>query len=101
MTSPTPTRGGGLGSSKGLLLAFFVRSSEYEWSPLPPTLALPISRPRRCIQLPVTRTTGTSTAALLVTYLDASSTGVSPAYAQILVRLVSEVPLFDRTSCVV
>ncbi|AGP34156.1 hypothetical protein SCE1572_06375 [Sorangium cellulosum So0157-2] len=61
-----------------LSLEPLVRSSEYEWSPLLPTLALPISSPRRCIQLPVTRTTGTSTAGLLVTYLEASSTGVSP-----------------------
>jgi len=83
------------------LLEFLVRSSEYEWSPLAPTLAFPISRPRRCIQLPVTSTTGTSTAALLVTYIEASSTGVSPATAQILVRFVSEVPLLDSTSCVV
>jgi hypothetical protein len=88
-----------LSSSKVLLLAFFVRSSEYEWSPLPPTLALAISRPRRCIQLPVTRTAGTSAAVLVVLYREMSSTGVSPATAQILVRLVSEVPLFDRVSC--
>ena len=53
----------------------------------------------RCIQFPVTRTAGTSAAVLLVTYLEMSSTGVSPANAQILVRLVSEVPLFESTSC--
>ena len=42
---------------------------------------------------------GMSTAALLVTYREASSTGVSPATAQILVRLLSEVPLFESVSC--
>ena len=76
-----------------------MRSSEYEWSPLAPTLALAISRPRRCIQFPVTRTAGTSAAVLLVLYLEMSSSGFSPATAQILVRLVSEVPLFERVSC--